>query len=193
MKKRGTSLKSNRVETDISPINVTTNNLVIPTIGGNSKIWRACTHSEIHVLPLKKPKFGSETSGTAPWSGVLLDNGYNDARNATRLHVINAHFGGKGGNSQNNLHPGSQQLNKNHLVYAENLFKEILDDEQYKNCKLKYSCDFNWGNYNLLHLSKGANIDDPTITCKIEAIGRSKYFISNITVPKGNNMKRGLL
>lgn len=85
--------------------------------------WTPCIYSEIIVPPNVIPQKGTGTSGPAPWAGRLLDNGYNSRRNATRLHVINSNFGGLGGNNDNNLHPGSQQLNKNHLTQAENYFR----------------------------------------------------------------------
>lgn len=149
--------------------------------------WDACTYREITIPPYKKPYWGTGTSGNAPWAGVLLDNGYSFDRNATRLHVINSNFGGRGGNNEGNLHPGSQLLNKRHLDYAENKFKRLLDNPQYSGCYLKYNCKFTW---DLPH-SIGF-VPDPTINVGIgkEDVANHKYKYIKIKVPKGAGMQK---
>lgn len=124
--------------------------------------WTPCIYSEIIVPPNVIPQKGTGTSGPAPWAGRLLDNGYNSRRNATRLHVINSNFGGLGGNNDNNLHPGSQQLNKNHLTQAENYFKNYLANPNFDNYPLQYQCHFVWNSP-----KSNGFINDPTIKVRI--------------------------
>lgn len=147
--------------------------------------WDACTYREITIPPYKKPYWGTGTSGNAPWAGVLLDNGYSFDRNATRLHVINSNFGGRGGNNEGNLHPGSQLLNKRHLDYAEDRFKRLLNNPMHNNRFLKYNCRFEW---TLPH--SGKHIPDPTTLVQISSEDDAglTYKYLNIEVPKGNGM-----
>lgn len=127
-----------------------------------TKEWQRCTHSEIVIPKNVKPSLGTPTRDTPPWNGRLLDAGYGNTRNATRLHVINKNFGGKGGNNDGNLHPGSQKLNSLHNTVVENKLKKYLDNDDYENTEIIYSCNFDW-DFTL----ENNFIEDPVITCSI--------------------------
>ena len=161
---------------EISPINVEED--VINVAGYNFPI---CTHSEIEIPPKVMPKVGTGTKGSALWKGLLFDCGYPNPRAATRLHVINSNFGGLGGNECGNLHPGSQQLNKNHLIQAENDLKEKLRNDELDNSTLTYISDFsNMQNV----INPGDDIQDPQITCEVIINNET----TNLPVSGGNGM-----
>lgn len=145
--------------------------------------WQRCVYAEIVVPPNVTPFQGTGTSGAAPWKGLLFDSGYGTkARAATRLHVINSNFGGFGGNNDGNLHPGSQQLNKNHLIYAEDKFKTWLSKPEYDNSTLSYSCMFNFTGEQVNNWHA-----DPVIRCIMAADGEKNDYM-DITVPQGDGM-----
>ena len=146
--------------------------------------WDACTYREITIPPYYRPNKGTGTSGKAPWAGRLLDQGYQKPRNATRLHVINSNFGGPGGTYEGNLHPGSQRLNKNDLDYAENKFKESLENPIYDSSSLIYKCGFIWNPQN----TNGV-IPDPTIAVDIiRDNGINQQLLFSEIVPQGSGM-----
>lgn len=145
--------------------------------------WQRCIHSEIVIPKNVMPNPGTKTSGNPPWDGSLLDAGYETERNATRLHVINKNFGGKGGNNEGNLHPGSQKLNSNHKTEVENKLKNYLENDEYNNTQITYSCDFNW-----TPTPTNNFIEDPDITCSITSED-GKINKKNLQVTKGDGLK----
>lgn len=151
----------------------------------NGVPWEACTYRKIEIPPRIIPHKGTCTSGIAPWNGILLDAGY-EKRNATRLHVINSNFGGRGENDFGNLHPGSQALNHNHLVEAENILKNRLKDSSDEYKTLYYECSFNWN-----RIQNGKFIEDPDINFSITSSTPGDGKNINGQVTKGSGIKVG--
>lgn len=155
------------------------------TLGANftcrnffGKDIQVCTSCGIVIPSGKLPPKGTRTTGSAVWKGLLTDAG--NGRAATRLHVINSNFGGRGENDGGNLHPGSQRLNHNHLCNGENKFKEMLKNSELDDCDLYYQCSFNWNT-----IVNDGRISDPQITCRMGPVGGG---IEEMSIPCGDGM-----
>lgn len=166
--------------TDYQEISTANEEMDAINVAGHS--FSICTHSEIKIPPKVMPKAGTATSGSALWAGILLDSGYTNPRTATRLHVINSHFGGVGQNDGGNLHPGSQRLNKRHLIDAENSLKARLADPDYDNSTLVYISDFSGMTKTI---NPGDAVTDPTINCKVIVDGERE---TDLPVGSGDGM-----
>lgn len=146
-----------RTETAITPVNT------------NSKIkikgvdYDICTYGSVTVPANKKPKMGTGTLGNADWKDILMDNG--NTNSATRLHVVNKDWGGKGENDGGNIHPGSQSLNQHHKT-QEGKFKTLLKDSSKEHLAVKYEC---WFKDMKSDIKVGDIVSDPTVkTCITE-------------------------
>lgn len=146
-----------RTETAITPVNTNS------TIKIKGVDYQICTYGSVTVPANKKPKMGTDTSGDADWKDILMDNG--NTNSATRLHVVNKAWGGKGGNKEGNIHPGSKSLNQHHKT-QEGKFKTLLKDSSKDNLAVKYEC---WFKDMQSDIKAGDIVSDPIVeTCITE-------------------------
>lgn len=144
-----------RAPTAITPTN-TTNNITI-----NGANFQICTYGSLTVPANKMPKIGTGLDSKVAFGGHLKDK--KSGCNATRLHVVNMLWGGKGGNSDGNIHPGSKSLNGHHKK-QENVFKRLLDDASKDGVDLQYEC---WFSGMPSNIKIGDQINDPKIEVQI--------------------------
>jgi hypothetical protein len=100
------------------------NKVTVTGSAGTQKTFNETTANSVSYTAGEKcAQSGGTATGTAEWSGVVIDAGTGNA--ATQMHIVNKDWGGGGGHSDGNIFPGSQSLNGHHKV-QENAFRKLF-------------------------------------------------------------------
>ncbi|HEY8027583.1 MAG TPA: hypothetical protein VIF60_23790 [Burkholderiaceae bacterium] len=122
---------------------------------------------------------GSTTKSPAAWANWLVNK--KGGRNATQLHVVNARWGGPGGQDDKNIVPGTPAENSHHLHEGEKKFDaDCFSDTKTAQETATYTCTATPSYGNAIDVSGGSkDFADPTLTVSITTGAGTKT--ANIT------------
>ncbi len=145
----------------------TTRKVKVTGNGTNECTFEECLSNSVEYSNGDAMHKGSRTSSPADWAGWLTVTG--KSRNATQMHVVNARWGGEGGQKDGNIFPGSPAENSHHLHEGEKKFDEIcFNDGTTAIGDYKYECTAAPDYGTAVDVSKGpVAVKDPTVKVKI--------------------------
>ncbi len=154
--------------------------------------FEECTYNSVEYKNGDPKVSGSTTSSPAAWATWLVNK--KGGRNATQLHVVNARWGGLGGQNDKNIVPGTPAENSHHLHEAEKKFDDACFGGSGGSAAVqdaKYECTTSPSYGTAVDVSGGSqDFSDPTLSVTITtSTGSTVYPVTTGT--DGLTMKEG--
>lgn len=151
-----------------------TRNVTVTGANGTRK-FEECYYNFVEYKKGEKKQHGSGTKAPASWAGWVKNQG--NGNNASQLHVVNARWGGLGGQNDGNIIPGSPAENSHHLHQGEKKFDDCFDGGNAAIDDCKYECLATPAYGTAVDVSKGAiNVNDPTLSVYITDKSGTKNY-----------------